>query len=188
MHGLSGCITSARFNMLATVMRQYAADGDVTPDEGGYYEFEQDPVTGAIIREWHLADPDEPAPSTITIPCAVRGITDGGIRASGTTERFGAEYLNIDWARMRFPAGYMLTKRDRITNIRSSDTGKILWVEAESAVPTGQPNEYRMYATVFNVNGVTPEIDPYGNHIENIALLEKAEDSVGGDEVVVTYA
>jgi hypothetical protein len=58
-----------------------------------------------------------------------------------------------------------LSKRDRITNV-SNAKGEIIWKEEEIQ---GAP------ATVFIVMGVTPVVDPFGNHIENTALIQRAQ-------------
>jgi hypothetical protein len=95
----------------------------------------------------------------------VRGITNGGIRVAGTTQRYTALYENIDWAVMTFPKSVVLTKRDRITSI-SNSAGAVIWEEEEM---DGRP------PTVFMVMGSTPVIDPFGNHIENTCLLQRAQ-------------
>lgn len=171
------CLTSSRFNMFADILRQ----GTPTPppsdanEEFGHWEEQQDPLTHEIIRVWVPATdvPDNPATpedeSLGTIPCIARGIVDGGIRVAGTTERWGELYQSVDYVRMVFPKGYALTDRDRVTNIRDK-YGNIIWLDEEVDVP-GQT--YR--ATVFDVLGVTPIPDPFGRHIENVAMLQKAE-------------
>jgi hypothetical protein len=89
---------------------------------------------------------------------------------AGTTERWGETYVDIDYVRIEFPANVIVSKRDRITNIRNRK-GQILWVEEELA-PDG---EGRFKATVFDVLGVTPVIDPFGKHSSNVAMLERSE-------------
>lgn len=167
------CLTSARFNMYATVLSQ----GDWIPDDPldptspiGHWENRQDPDTGEIIRVWveegEDIDPDTPGVQSRKIPCIVRGIVDGGIRVAGTTERYtpGGQYESADWAKMSYPSNITLSKRDRITNV-TDRRGRVIWKEEEfSSAPT-----------VWNVNGVTPIVDPFGIHIENMALLERAE-------------
>lgn len=163
------CITSARFNM--TVKR--LVQGEDTRDDtesitSGHYTFQQDPDTGAIVRRW-VEDPDTTDAVTVEelrIPCIIRGVIDGGIRVAGTTERYtpGGLYENIDYAKMQFPAGYVLTKRDKVTDVRNS-VGDLIWKE----------EEFDDKATVFDVLGVTPIVDPFGAHIENQALLQRSE-------------
>jgi hypothetical protein len=177
MSGLSGCILSTQYNMTATVLRQYVDDDNTTPSTGGYYETIQDPVTGNIERVWMESDPDAVAPSTIEIPCVVRAFISQTATGAGTVERFATEYENFDRARMKYPAGYLLTRRDRVTNIRNTITGEVIWVEEEQAELDG--SSYQVPATIFEIVGVSPIIDPFGSHLENVALLQRAEATVG---------
>jgi hypothetical protein len=165
------CISSARFNLTAKRLVQGDNNTDPTDShefENGSYVYQQDPDTGAFIRVW-VEDPDitdTVLPDDLRIPCIARGVVDGGIRVAGTTERYtpAGIYENVDFVRMQFPAGYILTKRDKVTDIRN---GKniLLWKE----------EEFDGAATVFDVLGVTPIIDPFGNHVENTALLQRSE-------------
>jgi hypothetical protein len=167
------CLTSVRFNMRADILRQ--TGGTTPPTSEGHWEDQQDPITGEIIRVWvPIADdpetPDIDESLAGSFPCMARGIIDGGIRVAGTTERWGETYVDIDYVRIEFPANVIVSKRDRITNIRNRK-GQILWVEEELA-PDG---EGRFKATVFDVLGVTPVIDPFGKHSSNVAMLERSE-------------
>ena len=184
MFALSGCILSTQYNMTATVLRQYVDDDNVTPSQGGYYETVQNPVTGDIERKWHEFDPDAAA-STIEIPCVVRPFISQTATGAGTVERFAAEYENFDRARMKYPAGYLLSRRDRVTNIRNTATGETIWVEEEQAVLDG--DSYQVPATIFEIVGVSPVVDPFGAHLENVALLQRAE-AVVGESVEKVYA
>jgi hypothetical protein len=150
--------------MRATVLRQTGTNPQQNP--GGHWENRQDPDSGAIERVWIPdEDADTPGAQTLVINCMVRGVTNGGIRVAGTTQRYSEIYENIDWAMMVFPKSITLTKRDRLTNITNSK-GELIWTEEEI---DGNP------ATVFLVMGATPVIDPFGNHIENTALLQRAQ-------------
>lgn len=164
------CLTSARFNMKADVLRQTAPDN--TPiDQTGEWVSRQDPETGEIIRVWEpntgtTDDPSTPADEGLeTFNCIARGILDGGIRVAGTTERWNEIYDAVDYVRITFPARVRLSRRDRITNIRDNK-GNIIWREEERADQA---------PTVFEVTGITPVVDPFGRHIENMALLERAD-------------
>lgn len=166
-------LTGTRFSMHAEVLKQgnVNIDDPVDPEDLGSWQDNQDPLTGEIIRIWvpYPDDPNTPVDENArhgTIKCLARGIVDGGIRVAGTTERFGDTYENIDYVKMWVPPKTLITKRDRITNIRSK-TGHIFWVDEENA---GNPR-----ATVFNVNGVTPLFDAFNYHVENFVLLERAE-------------
>ena len=171
------CLTSARFNMFADVLKQgQNAPPPDNPEYGQWVE-QQDPLTHEIIRVWQPFEvtPDNPATpedetSFLTVPCIARGIVDGGIRVAGTTERWGELYENVDYVRMVFPPNFVITKRDRITNIRNRK-GQILWKDEETD-PTATSG---WRSTIFEVMGVTPVPDPWGNHIENVAMLSRAE-------------
>lgn len=186
-------ITNARMTMSATLLhRGDVADDITTPDDidledYGTWEDSQDPLTGQIVKVW-TPYPAEPnyypgyqQPGTVSnskkvmvrenIPCIARGIVDGGIRVAGTTERFGEGYENVDYVKMWLPANVLVTKRDRITNIRDRH-GRVQWLNEEYYVP-GDPDTLR--ATVFNVNGVTPLLDAYNNVVEWYVMLERAE-------------
>jgi len=150
--------------MRATVLRQAGTNPQENP--GGHWETVQDPDSGAIEIVWVAdEDSDTPGNQTLVINCMVRGVTNGGIRAAGTTQRFSDIYENVDWAIIQFPASVVLSKYDRVTNITNS-RGDLIWREEEiNQAP----------ATVFQVMGSTPVVDPFGNHIENTALLQRAE-------------
>lgn len=165
------CITSARFNMTATVLTQGTLVVDDTSEDGtviGHWENKQDPETGEIIRVWVVEDADPVAPGVQakTVKCIVRGILDGGIRVAGTTERYTPQGLieSVDYVKMQFPASVVITKRDRVTNV-TNRKGIIVWREEEA---NNAP-------TIFDVQGVTPVLDPFGNLIEWSALLQRSE-------------
>lgn len=167
--------------MRATILRQ----GELAPEPEnvddppeGTWVSEQDPLTHEIIRVWHPVEvvPDDPSTpdvneqSLFSTPCMARGIMEGGIRVAGTTERWGDTYENIDFIRLWTPPHIVLSKRDRVTNIRNSK-GQILWKDEETN-PLATSN---WRATQFDVLGVTPEVDAFGVHTANVAMCEKAE-------------
>lgn len=167
------CITGQRLTMTAEVLRNGAeGDDNVSLDEAGMWKTQQDEITGEIVRVWvPLVASDNPL-TVVTINCMVRPIVDGGIRVAGTTERFGKEYENVDFVQMHFPTNIIISKRDRITNIRDKKTKEILWKEEEMDKVGG---DYR--ATVFNVNGVNQMFDPFGRMTHQFALLSRARAS-----------
>lgn len=169
------CLTGARFNMKADVLRwEGVREGgvvDETSDPEIVWSSYQDPITGEILNKWVPGEADDPSTPTVdestlvtTIPCMARGIVDGGIRVAGTTERFGDTYENIDFVKLWTPAHVRLSKRDQVTNIRNKQG--IVWLNEEGF---GTP------PTVFNVNGVTPLFDAFNKHIENFVLLERTD-------------
>lgn len=169
------CVTAIRFNLTADIMHQASVtDQPGDPTEYGEWVESQDPLTGDIVRVWVPATPDDPSTPDVNemtydkTKCLVRGIIVGGVRAAGTIENWDDIYKNTEMVNMWFPATKIITQRDRIFNIRNSK-GQVMWKEEE----TGVGGVFK--STVFDVLGVTPILDPFGNHIENYALLEKAE-------------
>jgi hypothetical protein len=165
------CITSARFNMTATVLTQDELVIDSTNPDGsvvGHWENKQDPETGEIVRVWIVEDTDPVTPGVQEkkVKCIVRGILDGGIRVAGTTERYTPQGIleSVDFVKMQFPASVIITKRDRVTNI-ANRKGIIIWRE----------EEFDNAPTVFDVQGVTPVVDPFGTLVEWTALLQRSE-------------
>jgi hypothetical protein len=165
------CITSARFNMTATVLTQDELVIDSTNPDGsvvGHWENKQDPETGEIVRVWVVEDTDPVTPGVQEkkVKCIVRGILDGGIRVAGTTERYTPQGIleSVDFVKMQFPASVIITKRDRVTNI-ANRKGIIIWRE----------EEFDNAPTVFDVQGVTPVVDPFGTLVEWTALLQRSE-------------
>lgn len=153
------------------------------PDGGspnGRYEYQQDPISGSFVRVWipepsvtpipnGKAENKDPNAGPMTgrrVDCSARAILEGGIRVTSTTERYStrgtletADYINFEYS-----PGEVITRRDRITDIRDSK-GNLVWIEEES---TNLP-------TVFEVAGVTPVTDPFGMHMKNFILLQRAE-------------
>lgn len=164
------CITSSRFNMIATIIRQ---DIYGTPRTSTEYANKQSALTFEVDRVW--AEDSDTVTAGVQhedFRCIARGIVDGGIRVVGTTERITPAGLiqSEDYVRVQFPADVALSKRDRVYNIRSAKSGVTLWKEEEH---DGAP-------TVFEVLGVTPIFDPFGQMVEQQALLQRAEvQSVG---------
>lgn len=165
------CLTGARFNMKADIMRQFNTEPVNPAEPTGEWTIKQNPESGEIERVWQSrTTTDNPATGDVdegleSFNCEARGIIDGGIRVAGTTERFSDLYENVDFVKITFPAHVRLTKRDRVTNIRDKH-GNIIWKEEEQ--PSSPP-------TVFNVMGVTPIIEPFGLHRSSFAMLERAE-------------
>jgi hypothetical protein len=157
--------------MTATILTQEGLQGSTNADGeivAGHYEFKQDPLTGEIIRTWVIEDVDPVTPGTQEkrVKCIVRSIPDGGIRVAGTTERITPQGLwdSADYAKMQAPPSVKISKRDRVTNV-TNRKGIVVWRE----------EEFDNKPTVFEVLGVNPVFDPFGNHIENNILLQRAE-------------
>lgn len=181
------CITGQRFNMKATVLTGIAqnqpAPEMVTPEAieaelPGRWENIQDPDTGGIRREWVVDQapvqtaaagavvvmPSSANVQSFDIECYARGFTELGFRSSANTESFeDGVYKAGEVIQMVFPAKYALSRGFFVTSIRSR-TDELLWVEEEIS-----------QATVFEVQGVTPTFDPFGRHIDNIAILKRSD-------------
>lgn len=165
------CLTSARYSMVCDIIKPAGAPENNTTG-GETWEFQQDPDSGAIVKRW-VDVPETPEDERRSglivqnVPLMARGIIDGGIRVAGTTERFGREYIAVDYVKATFGPNTSITKRDQVTNIRSKrDPAVAVWREEEIS---GFP------PTTFNVMGVTPVFDPFSNLIEYAVLLERAE-------------
>lgn len=172
-----GCITSAKYDQTATLLRQgYSTSNPADPvEESGYYKIQKHPITGEPIRVWVGGrledDPDTPdideSEGVFRFECQARPIITGGLNSQGTTERWTTKgaYENVDFIEIQFPKDIIVTKRDRITDITDS-RGNYIWVEEEGG-------SFR--PTVFDVKGVAPSLDPFGSVIEYFAMLERAE-------------
>jgi hypothetical protein len=112
--------------------------------------------SGEMVREWSL--------KVAEIPCMARGISGNGIRVVGSTERWNDIHENVEYVKIR--TGYLLDKRDRVTNIRDSN-GNVAWQELnKSGVEI--PIE-------FDVLGSTPILGPFGDVQEYDVLVTRAE-------------
>lgn len=177
-----GCITSSKYEQVATLLRQgFTGETDYTEDlletgeTTGHYEYIQHPVTGEVERVWvEVPLPDNPdtpdvneSDNVFTFKCQARGIITGGLNSQGTSERFTSKgaYENVDFIEMQVPKDVIITKRDRVTNITNS-RGEIVWREEEHG---------SFKPTIFDVRGVTPSLDPFGSLVEWFVLLERSE-------------
>lgn len=172
------CLTSIRYNMFATILNDFAPESGKDVDtqvKGGHWETVQDEETGAIRRLWVEDEVTATPPSSpgtnwqvnsnrFDIECSVTGFTEVGFRSSANTENFlKGDYTAIEVVQMKFPPRYVLNRRQFVTNIRGRDK-TILWLEEE----TGQP-------TVFEIQGVVPTFDPFGRHLDNLAVLKRSD-------------
>lgn len=175
------CLSSSLFNMTALVLSPKDdttdhLDAEDTGSVNGSYEYIQNPISGAMERVWVPAQGDDDNTNTDPlagpvagrrIECVARGILEGGIRVTSTTERYSTRgTLEVgDFINFEFPPNEIVTRRDRITDIRDRN-GNLIWIEEES---TNRP-------TIFEVTGVTPVTDPFGTQIKNFSLLSRAQD------------
>lgn len=160
-----GCLTSAKMSMFLDILKP-SSSPEANPGSGKW-TYTQDPVSGAVERQWVDDDPNTSQVEgnvVKNVPCMARGILGSGIKGVGTTESFDKLYENIEWIKVNVPADCGITQRDRITRIRDKN-GSILWKESEQ---DGNP------ATVFNVMGITPIPNPFGAVLEYQILAKRA--------------
>lgn len=156
-------VLSARFNMTCSVISQTNFDN---PPVAGAPPL-QDPDTGEFVRVWTKdTDPNTALDQKKTFKCIARGVTSAGASGQGNTEFFNADgtIKTVEFIRIQFSADVSLSRRDRITDI-TNRKGVVVWREEENG---GAP-------TVFNILGITPVLDPWGNHIEYSASCQRAE-------------
>jgi hypothetical protein len=160
--------------MVATVLNDYRTGDDL--DEvvtGGHWETYQDEDTLSIKKRWvedvtyvntNPGQTWDSKASRFDIECTVRGFSEVGFRSSANTEAFyDGVYKAFEVVQITFPAKYVLNRRQFITNIRARNK-QILWLEEETGLPT-----------IFEVQGVTPQFDPFGRHIDNMAVLKRSD-------------
>lgn len=115
----------------------------------------QDSETGAIKREWNYHR---------TVDCHAKGvISNSATTRSSDKQIFSNKYLNDQIIQVRTLE--KLTAREKITNIRDIK-GNVIW--AEINFPTETP-------TVFEVIGVTPITDPFGNVLGYNSSMKRSE-------------
>lgn len=116
-------------------------------------------AAGQMSRAWDYDNP------VATVRCSARGILGGGIRVVGSTERWNTTYEDVEWVKLRTATQY--SDRNRVSNIRDAD-GTLVWKKIDKS-----GNET---ASVFDVMGSTPVIDPFGAVKEYELLLKMVQD------------
>lgn len=121
-----------------------------------YRQYElQDANTGEIKSEWLYQR---------TIDCYAKGvISNSATSRSSDRQIFDNRYKNEQQIQVR--TSERLTPRDKITNIRNLNDVPI-WTEINF------PNET---PTVFEVIGVTPITDPFGNNLGYNSVMRRSE-------------
>lgn len=160
-----GCLATAKMTMLVDIIKPSNAPESTL---SGDWEIVQDPESGEVTRTWVDDDPDtltEEGHIIKNVPCIARAVLGSGLNNVGNTERFDEIYKNIEWVKMQVPPGYSITKRDRMTRIRDQK-GNVIWTNEE---------ENDSPPTVFNVMGVTPIPGAFGDVVEYMVLLKRAD-------------
>jgi len=115
----------------------------------------QDADTGAIKREWNYHR---------TVNCHAKGvISNSATTRSSDRQVFDNKYTNDQIIQVR--TYERLTAREKVTNIRDH-SGNVIWSEIN--FPTETP-------TVFEVIGVTPITDPFGNVLGYNSSMKRSE-------------
>jgi len=154
--------------MKATVLKNILQSEDVIDPDGGYYVNVQDEDTGAVVRKWiETADfdnnPDTPI-STLEVDClATAFMSQSGKSTTNFSDITDKNYNITEYVTFSFPAKYSISVRDKITNIRNKSG--IIWDEQERD---------NLNPTVFEITGITPVVDSLGRHVENYAILKRA--------------
>lgn len=121
-----------------------------------YRQFEiQDQNTGAMKSEWLYQR---------TVDCHAKGVVSNSATSrSSDRQVFDNRYKNEQQIQVR--TSERLTFRDKVTNIRDQKDNPI-WTEINF------PNET---PTVFEVIGVTPLTDPFGNILGYNSIMKRSE-------------
>lgn len=154
------CLTSAKYSMLVDIIKPQDSPTTV----GGHWAYQQNPDSGAIIREWVMDDLTTlgvEGKELKNVKCFAKSALGPSLR---NIEVFGEEYNNNDWISVSVSFLTNVTLRDKITNIRTLK-GVVIWSEIES---DGSP------ATVFDIYQITPLIDGFGTPIEKIIIAKRS--------------
>jgi len=125
-------------------------------------EYDQDPNTGAILREWNYAK---------TLQCKIEPIKVAGssTRTDNKVFKGGSEGEYSEKFQIRIKCNELLSKRWRITNIRSNDN-KPVFVEID---------RYDSPDTIFEVTSSHATLDPFGkvSYFEAVLLRVQVQDN-----------
>ena len=120
----------------------------------------QDKDTGAINKYWNFIE---------TVDCFAKGIVSNSTSTrANDRQQFSNRYTNEQMIQIRTIE--KINIRHKITNIRNKNGGYI-WTELD--YPSETP-------TVFEIMGVTPITDPFGNVIAYSSTAKRSESQVIG--------
>lgn len=165
------CIASVKYTMTALVIPKvdYGNDPSLPGTEGSFKRV-QDPDSGQIttVFEQGPTQANTATRNSFQIDLYARGYTDLGFRSSANLESYLKgqyqirEVIEAFWPTNRLNDN--IGRQALITEIRDKRTGQLMWVEQDTGV-----------ATTFQVQGVTPVMDPFGRMKEYISVLTRAE-------------
>ena len=118
----------------------------------------QDRDTGIIKKEWLFIK---------TVPCSAKGVISNSISTrSSDRQVIDTRYQNEQFIQVR--TSEKLNMRNKLTNIRTKK-GTVIWSEIN--YPTETP-------TVFEIVGITPVTDPFGEIIAYNTMAKRSENQV----------
>ena len=118
----------------------------------------QDRDTGIIKKEWLFIK---------TVPCSAKGVISNSISTrSSDRQVIDTRYQNEQFIQVR--TSEKLNMRNKLTNIRTK-RGTVIWSEIN--YPTETP-------TVFEIVGITPVTDPFGEIIAYNTMAKRSENQV----------
>ena len=118
----------------------------------------QDRDTGIIKKEWLFIK---------TIPCSAKGVISNSISTrSSDRQVIDTRYQNEQFIQVR--TSEKLNMRNKLTNVRTKK-GTVVWSEIN--YPTETP-------TVFEIVGITPVTDPFGEIIAYNTMAKRSENQV----------
>jgi hypothetical protein len=177
-------INDVRYTMWATVIPKFTGTNQqiLTPDATaptGSYVKVQDPDSGEITETWVAGNTVTAPPGTpeylhnvkqqLEVPCYVRGFTNLGFRSSANREiLLHGDYTIIESVQFDYPADVKLDHQSLVTNIRSNEELDPTFANCIYKTETGKP-------TVWEVQGITPVVDPFGYYLRNTTVLRRAE-------------
>jgi len=120
----------------------------------------QDPDTGAIIKEWNYVD---------SVDCFAKGVISNSTSSRNSDrQNFDSRYKNEQMIQIR--TIQKLNIRHKITNIKNKN-GTPVWTELD--YPSETP-------TVFEIVGVTPITDPFGEILAYNTIAVRSENQTIG--------
>ena len=118
----------------------------------------QDRDTGIIKKEWLFIK---------TVPCSAKGVISNSISTrSSDRQVIDTRYQNEQFIQVR--TSEKLNMRNKLTNVRTKN-GTVIWSEIN--YPTETP-------TVFEIVGITPVTDPFGEIIAYNTMAKRSENQV----------
>lgn len=166
------CLSNLKFTMFATIQRNHQSN--VIDSNTGEYQEIYDELTGEVRSVWVAADLiiDNDDSTTLQIPCLVTAnynvSTENGVAYNGT------RVLDNETLTMNFPTRYHLYTTDQVVSINNR-LGELIYEDDQSPFTENDNNQTpKQRPAKYNITGVVPVLDPFGNVTERQANLKKA--------------